>query len=255
MSTSLDALDDVFAALDQSDPQILVSPGRADRVLAVGRILAELGSPRATDRVREITREDRLNLLQLSRQVEEIARQIEGLTGGEAGLPGSPGSTGDTDNIVTRITARRDGAYGSNGAGADTEGASGPAKSGASDASGGREALPDPRLVRRMIAARQARARFFAGDLFADPAWDMLLDLTAAEGEQQDVSVSSLCIAAGVPATTALRWLKQMVENGLFERIADPGDRRRAFIALSASSREAMARYFAEIEMPLARAA
>jgi len=36
----------------------------------------------------------------------------------------------------------------------------------------------------------------------ADPAWDMLLDLTAARAESRAVSVSSLCIAAGVPTTT-----------------------------------------------------
>ena len=43
-----------------------------------------------------------------------------------------------------------------------------------------RPPLPDPRLVRRIIRQRQLRARFFEADLFADPAWDMLLDLTAA---------------------------------------------------------------------------
>lgn len=36
-----------------------------------------------------------------------------------------------------------------------------------------RPPLPDPRLVRRIIRQRQLRARFFDGELFADPAWDM----------------------------------------------------------------------------------
>ena len=98
-------------------------------------------------------------------------------------------------------------------------------------------------------------AVFFDADLFADPAWDMLLDLTAAHAEGQQVSVTSLCIAAGVPATTALRWIKQLVETGVFERVADAADKRRAFIALSDKSVDAMARYFASIEAPLARAA
>ena len=102
-----------------------------------------------------------------------------------------------------------------------------------------------------MIAARQARAKFFDRELFADPAWDMLLDLTAAQAEDQRVSVTSLCIAAEVPATTALRWIKQLVDTGVFKRVADPTDRRRAFIALSEQSTQAMARYFAEVEMPL----
>ena len=49
---------------------------------------------------------------------------------------------------------------------------------------------------------RQLRARFFDGELFADPTWDMLLDLTAARVEHTRVSVTSLCIASGVPPTT-----------------------------------------------------
>ncbi len=83
----------------------------------------------------------------------------------------------------------------------------------------------------------------------------MLLDLTAAHAEHQRVSVTSLCIAAAVPATTALRWIKQLVDSGVFVRVADSTDRRRAFIGLSEHSTEAMARYFAEVEVPIAQAA
>lgn len=91
------------------------------------------------------------------------------------------------------------------------------------------------------------RARFFDGDLFADPAWDMLLDLTAARVEHARVSVTSLCIASGEPPTTALRWISQMTEAGLLERVEDETDRRRAFIALTDRAADAMARYFAEL--------
>jgi DNA-binding MarR family transcriptional regulator len=116
-------------------------------------------------------------------------------------------------------------------------------------------ALPDPQVVRQIIANRQARARFFDPALFGDPAWDMLLDLTAAHGEGAQVSVTSLCIAAGVPATTALRWLTQMVETGIFIRVPDPADRRRAFIALSEKAIGAMAGYFASLGSPVLQAA
>ena len=109
-----------------------------------------------------------------------------------------------------------------------------------------RPPLPDPRLVRRIIRQRQLRARFFDGDLFADPAWDMLLDLTAARAEHTRVSVTSLCIASGVPPTTALRWIGQLVDAGLFMRVEDDTDRRRAFIALTDKASDAIARFFAE---------
>src|SRR3546814_486265 len=91
------------------------------------------------------------------------------------------------------------------------------------------------------------RTRFFDGALFADPAWDMLLDLTVARAEHARVSVTSLCIASGVPPTTALRWIGQMTEAGLLERVQDESDRRRAFITLSDRAAGAIARYFEEI--------
>ena len=101
--------------------------------------------------------------------------------------------------------------------------------------------------VRSVIRARRLRSRFFAEDLFADPAWDMLLDLLQAEIAQLRVPVSSLCIAAAVPATTALRWLKNMTDNGLFVRRANPHDGRRVFVELSREASVAMRRYFAEV--------
>jgi len=101
--------------------------------------------------------------------------------------------------------------------------------------------------VRAVIRARRARTRYFREDLFADPAWDMLLDLLQAEIAQLRVPVSSLCIAASVPATTALRWLKTMVSQGIFVRRADPHDGRRVFVELAPDASQALRRYFAEV--------
>jgi DNA-binding MarR family transcriptional regulator len=101
--------------------------------------------------------------------------------------------------------------------------------------------------VRSVIRASRLRGRFFEEDLFADPAWDMLLDLLQAEIAQLRVPVSSLCIAAAVPATTALRWLKTMTDKGIFVRRADPHDGRRVFVELSRDASVAMRRYFAEV--------
>ena len=101
--------------------------------------------------------------------------------------------------------------------------------------------------VRSVIRARRLRDRYFSEELFADPAWDMLLDLLQAEIAQLRVPVSSLCIAAAVPATTALRWLKSMTEEGIFVRRADPHDGRRVFVELSPQASGAMRRYFADI--------
>ncbi|WP_310498485.1 hypothetical protein [Sandarakinorhabdus sp.] len=98
-------------------------------------------------------------------------------------------------------------------------------------------------LVRRMIRLRRDRDRHFPGEIFADPAWDMLLDLIAAQLEGTNVPVSSLCIAAAVPTTTALRWIRSLSEAGMLGRRTDPSDARRTYISLSPVASDAMLAY------------
>ena len=102
-----------------------------------------------------------------------------------------------------------------------------------------------------MLAARRERARFFPDGLFADPAWDMLLDLLAAGLAQTRVSVSSLCLASNVPSTTALRWIKALENDGLVMRQADPHDGRRYFVTLSQKAKSALHAYFSSIGVEL----
>ncbi|HYJ53384.1 MAG TPA: winged helix DNA-binding protein [Allosphingosinicella sp.] len=112
----------------------------------------------------------------------------------------------------------------------------------------GEDVAPDAPAVRAIIRARRMRERFFLGEIFADPAWDMLLDLMAARIEGKRVAVSSLCIAAAVPATTALRWIKMLTDRGLFVRSADPQDGRRVYIELSDEAAQALAAYLRAVE-------
>jgi hypothetical protein len=102
------------------------------------------------------------------------------------------------------------------------------------------------KFIRENIKLRRMRDRHFPPDLFADPAWDILLDLFASRLEGITVSVSSLCIAAAVPATTALRWVTGMTSSGILLRRHDPSDARRVFIELSEETAVAMATYFTE---------
>lgn len=103
--------------------------------------------------------------------------------------------------------------------------------------------------LRTMIRARRQRANFLPSDLFADPAWDMLLDLLQAEIVQHRVPVSSLCIAAAVPATTALRWIKAMTDRGLLVRRDDPHDGRRVFIEMAPATSASLRHYFKDVGM------
>lgn len=98
--------------------------------------------------------------------------------------------------------------------------------------------------ARERIRERRYRDRIFSPDFFADPAWDILLDLYAAHYEGQQVSVSSLCIAASVPSTTALRWIRTMSDAGFLERSRDDADGRRVFIRLSEDALQKLDQYF-----------
>lgn len=106
------------------------------------------------------------------------------------------------------------------------------------------------RKVRHIINLRRNRNRFFEEELFADPAWDILLELYAAEIGQQRMTVSSVCTGACVPATTALRWANLLEKKQLIERRSDPRDGRRVFLSLSRSAVRAMDNYFQAISEP-----
>jgi DNA-binding MarR family transcriptional regulator len=105
-------------------------------------------------------------------------------------------------------------------------------------------------VVRSIIRARRLRDQFIPGNLFADPAWDILLDLLQAEIIQHRVPVSSLCIASAVPATTALRWIRTMTERQMLLRREDPHDARRVFIELAPVTSAAVRRYFEKVGSP-----
>lgn len=98
-------------------------------------------------------------------------------------------------------------------------------------------------MLHRIIRCRRLRAQLFGENLFADPAWDMLLDLAVARAQAKQVSVMALCHASGVPSTTALRWIRLLEEAGLVLREDDARDRRRSNIRLSSHAEVAMETY------------
>ena len=217
VATTIGALEPVIVSSTAADPVLLVEPGRAERLVAFGEALSGLFERR----VRDLSGEDRVAVMRLVERVTVLAEKLDGLVGEEDGA---------------------------SGAFAFATGVASPGRDFIHEEGGtmrGKPArLPAPQRVRATIRKRQLRARFLDAELFADPAWDILLDLTAARAEGLRVSVTSLCIASGVPPTTALRWIGQMTEQGLLVREEDRVDRRRAFVALSETAVDAMARYF-----------
>ena len=150
VSTTVAALDDVFACLDCSDAQLLVGPSRADRAIALGRAMARLPGRR----LRELSEADRLTLLRLTEQVGQIAERLDRLSGSPAVAGSGPQVFGDlVQDSVFRFESPRRGFSGADNSGLGDQGSERLVRA-------SRPPLPDPRLVRRIIRQRQLRARF-----------------------------------------------------------------------------------------------
>lgn len=205
-----DQLDDAYAALDTGSATLLCDPTPLELAAALSRLRPAPVRGRVRENDDETERLQRLN--------DEVARIAETLAKLVQSEPPSPPLRDNRRAFEP-----------------------GPAAA---------PALPNlpASKVRGAIRARRLRDQYFPSGLFADPAWDMLLDLFAAELEHLRVSVSSLCIAAAVPPTTALRWITSLTSHGLIEREPDLLDRRRAHIKLTARAGIAMRGYFNALE-------
>ena len=209
-----DQIDVVVATLGSTRAELLCAPSAAELVAALVLAAGRMDEQTLSDRAREGEGE-RLRVLN-----DEVARIAQ---------------------VLTRLSRRRDEAT-SRGDVAE--------RRPTFQVEPGDATMPaiDAAEIRQLIRARRLRDQFFGTGLFEDPAWDMLLDLFAADLERARVSVSSLCIAAAVAPTTALRWIGRMTDAGLLERQPDPFDRRRAFMALSPRARTGMTGYVEAVQ-------
>ncbi|RYY40997.1 MAG: hypothetical protein EOP59_11790, partial [Sphingomonadales bacterium] len=73
-------------------------------------------------------------------------------------------------------------------------------------------------LARAISAARRQRGELIDADLFAEPAWDLLLELYVATREGTELPMSSASLAVGVPVSVSLRWIKELETRGLVAR-------------------------------------
>ena len=217
--TKMGGLEDAYAALPQGQCHFLVD---ADDIEAMPILAGAFGRgdmDRLHDRNRDVSFE---SLHRISDELAEFARTLARMADSER-----------KDGVSDRAISFRQAPLG----GFQEFPSTNPVRSDAIDV----------QTLREIIKLRRMRERFFPPDLFADPAWDILLDLKAAGQEGQHVSVSSLCIAAAVPPTTALRWITAMTESGMLVRRQDPADARRVFIALSDETSAKLDDYFVAI--------
>lgn len=107
-------------------------------------------------------------------------------------------------------------------------------------ASGARPISTLVAIAERELRHRRLRSKFLPRELFADGAWDMLLDLFVSKHAGRMISTTSACLAADMPATTALRWLDVLEQHGLVKRVPDTADRRVKNVALTERGHQAI---------------
>lgn len=95
-------------------------------------------------------------------------------------------------------------------------------------------------------AARRRLYALFGRRLFCDPSWDILLELFVSTLEGRKVTVSTACMAACAPTTTALRHIAYLVQEGLVVRRPHPADARSTYLELTAQAVTRLTQYFSE---------
>lgn len=98
-------------------------------------------------------------------------------------------------------------------------------------------------IARSEFHNRRRRDSLIRHDLFAEPAWDMLLDLYIQHHRGQPVAVDRLCAVAATAGTTALRWLGLLIEKELVIRSSSAGEDGAVRVALSDRGVSEMERY------------
>jgi len=94
-----------------------------------------------------------------------------------------------------------------------------------------------------LIEITKRRSRLAsAANLFADPAWFILLDLFVRQHQGLKTSVSSACHASFSPVTTALRHIAILTERNIIQRQYDPVDQRRVYLELTDETNEEIRR-------------
>lgn len=233
----LAGLDCALAMLDAPGVEFLCDPRESDIITLLVMASLRDGWEHAMPLHDAARDSDVARFERLSDEVRRLALTIERMAQGEggAGLPGASGLVLDRYEAY-RGEPRRTG----EDAPLHSPVSRFPLREGGRAHGTDEQDQPDHAEIRQIIRARRMREQFLPAALFADPAWDMMLDLLAARLAGQYVSVSSLCIAASVPPTTALRWIRQLTDRGIFARLDDPVDRRRVFIKLTDEAAEAM---------------
>jgi DNA-binding MarR family transcriptional regulator len=97
--------------------------------------------------------------------------------------------------------------------------------------------------AKSILRVRQNRERWFSRAMFGEPAFDLLLCLYVRAGKE--TSLTSLARPAGIPYSSALRWLRYLADKGLVACTDSRSDHRATSIQLTPSGRAVMDEFLA----------
>ncbi|MDQ3481864.1 MAG: hypothetical protein M3448_00375 [Pseudomonadota bacterium] len=100
-------------------------------------------------------------------------------------------------------------------------------------------------LAAGLLRDRQKRAEHLPADFFGEPAWDALLVLFAAPGNE--MRQIDLFRAIRVPHTSGLRWQCRLKEEGLVATRPGVSGRSKLLVKLTAKGRNQVTRLLSEL--------
>jgi len=95
-------------------------------------------------------------------------------------------------------------------------------------------------ILARIIRARRRREELLSAELFADPAWDILLLLYLGRLTGLAVPAADVALPPSVPESTRDRWFGKLEEDGWIRRTPDPENAGAVRLELSARGAAAM---------------
>lgn len=113
-------------------------------------------------------------------------------------------------------------------------------------------ATENPHLVRvakNIRTSRVERSQYFETDLFGEASWDILLALYIARHEGYVMKTAVVCYESGVPATTAIRWIDRLAEDGYVIKRPNPVDARSTLLELSDNAEAKLTCYLQRVSL------
>ncbi len=89
----------------------------------------------------------------------------------------------------------------------------------------------------------QLRKKFFSGLISANHSWTVLLELLTHKNEDQDRSVTTISTLGNMQATTGLRWIEVLKDEGLVVVANDINDDRQQSVTLTDQGQKDMKSY------------